>query len=125
MHRYCNAAGIGIIPYAPLATGVLSRPQTESSLRTDIVKNTPFEQKLTAGDKEILARVEALAKQKGCKMSQIALAWNMAKVTSPLIGATKLPQLQDALIGDRITLTSEEMTHLEEPYETKPLRGFF
>ncbi|OAX32992.1 Aldo keto reductase [Rhizopogon vinicolor AM-OR11-026] len=122
MHAYCNHNGIGIIPWSPMASGVLARPIGTETTRANTAKGTPFEKKLTGGDETIIKRVEELAKKKNCKMSQIALAWVAAKVSSPIVGVNSVQRLQESIVKG-IELTPEEMKYLEEPYEPKVIRG--
>jgi len=124
MFGYCEHNGIGIIPYQPLAGGDLARPFGADSLRTKFVKGTPFETKYTAADKTIIERVEELAKNHGWKMNQVALAWSQSKVTSPIVGATQLDRLVDAILGKDFALTEEDIKYLEEPYEAKAIRDY-
>ena len=90
MISYCNAHGIGLIPYSPLQGGDLSRPiaSNESTARQESVKGTPFEKQLSEADKAIIGRVEEVAKEKGWTMAQVALAWISKKVSSPIVGVT-------------------------------------
>ncbi|OJA14079.1 hypothetical protein AZE42_11090 [Rhizopogon vesiculosus] len=114
MHAYCKYNGIGVIPWAPMAGGVLARPIGTETPRAKSEQGTPFEIKLIGGDTTIVNRVEELAKKKNCKMSQIALAWVGSKVTSPIVGINSVQRLQECIVKG-IELTPEEMTYLEEP----------
>jgi aryl-alcohol dehydrogenase-like predicted oxidoreductase len=114
MLAYCKHNGIGVIPWAPLASGVLARPLGTETTRLSVMKGTAFEKKIVQGDATIINRVEELAKKKNCKMSQIALAWVVAKVESPIVGANSVQRLQESIVKG-IELTPEEMTYLEEP----------
>ena len=123
MFGYCKHAGIGIIPYSPLSTGSLARPLGTDSLRSTIVKGTPFEAKFSEADKAVIARVEETATKKGWKMSHVALAWINKRVSSPIIGFSSVDRL-DELIGVRgKTLTDEEEKYLEESYVPKAISG--
>ncbi|KAG2139228.1 NADP-dependent oxidoreductase domain-containing protein [Suillus clintonianus] len=122
MLAYCNYNGIGVIPWAPLAAGILARPVGTETARLSTTKGTPFERALTDGDVAIINRVEELAKKKNCSMSQIALAWVATKVSSPIVGISSLERLQQSIIKG-IELTPEEILSLEEPYEPKTVRG--
>ncbi|KAI0737375.1 Aldo/keto reductase [Daedaleopsis nitida] len=111
--------GVGSIPWSPLGRGLLTRPVNQETVRTKTdgfqpAFNIPFLPELNG-------RVEELAKKKGVSMAQIATAWIMAKpgVSAPIIGTTNLSNLEDILGSLDVTLTEEEMKHLEEPY--KPL----
>ncbi|KAG6807542.1 hypothetical protein H0H92_007138 [Tricholoma furcatifolium] len=121
MNAYCNFHGIGLIPWAPLSAGTLARPlNVAETKRQELTKGSPFAKIVTEVDKEIVKRVEELAKKKGVKMGQIALSWAASKVSSPIVGISSLQRLQESVISDEITLTHEELKYLEELYEPKP-----
>jgi len=122
MLAYCKFNGIGVIPWAPLAAGDLARPVGTESVRVTSSIGTIFEKKFSDADKIIINRVEELAKKKGVKMAQIALAWVGQKVASPIVGVNSVERLKESIVSD-ITLTAEELTYLEEPYVPKPVRG--
>ena len=114
MNAYCNFHGIGLIPWAPLAAGVLARPLEVSTTRSESTKNTPFYAEITFADREIVKRVAEIAEQKGVKQGQIALAWVRAKVASPIVGVSSVERLKEA-ITTGIELSEEEVKYLEEP----------
>ena len=115
MLAYCTFNGIGIIPWAPLAGGLLARPVGTESVRLTSVKGTMLERKLSAADNTIINRVEELGNKKGVKMTQIALAWVGQKIVSPIVGVNSVERLKESIVTD-VTLTPEEVTYLEEPY---------
>ncbi|KZT53424.1 Aldo/keto reductase [Calocera cornea HHB12733] len=121
MNAFCNYSGVGLIPWGPVAGGHLTRPLGEDSTRSEGTKGTPFELKHTDADKEIIRRVDELAKKKGWNMAQVALAWINTKVTAPIVGISSPARLQEAIIPDK-KLTEEEIKYLEEPYVPKPVR---
>ena len=88
MIPYCKAHGIGIIPWAPLHSGALAKPAQAVSLRKDSMSGTPLVFKLTKEDSTIVDRVEEIAKKRGWKMGQVALAWIDTKVVSPIGGCS-------------------------------------
>ena len=114
MHAYCKHNGIGIIPWAPLASGVLARPIGTETMRHNSNKGTVLERKLTDADVTIINRVEELAKKKNCKMGQIALAWAGTKVSSPIVGVNSVERLRESIVNG-IELTQEEEVYLEQP----------
>ncbi|KAG2089356.1 NADP-dependent oxidoreductase domain-containing protein [Suillus discolor] len=124
MLAYCKYNGIGVIPYAPLYSGLLARPIGTESMRHNSTKGTILERKVTSADATIINRVEELSKKKNIKMSQIALAWVASKVSSPIVGISSVQRLQESII-DGIELTPEEIKYLEEPYEPKAIGGHF
>ncbi|TFK68102.1 Aldo keto reductase [Pluteus cervinus] len=106
---YCKYHDIGIIPYSPLSTGSLARPLGTDSLRSTLVKGTPFEVKLSEADKVIIARVEETATKKGWKRSQVALVWSQTKTVSPIVGVTQEDRLIESILGKDFVLTEEEI----------------
>ncbi|KAH7106241.1 Aldo/keto reductase [Auriculariales sp. MPI-PUGE-AT-0066] len=112
---YCHHNGIGIIPWYPLAGGILARPWGGKTTRSDTTPGTVFEFHGHDSDEDIVKRVEELAKKKDTTMARIALAWVMNKIASPIVGVSSVPRLEDAMIGD-MRLTEEETKHLEETY---------
>lgn len=116
----CRDQGIGVIPYSPLASGRLTRDwATESSLRseTDQIQKMKYDA-AAENDHPIVERVAELAQKYEVPRSRIALAWLLQKapITAPIIGATKLSHLEDAVGALAITLSPEDVAYLEEPY---------
>ena len=122
----CKQMNVMLMPYSPLAGGHLARSTWEgSSLRgqTDRVVRGKYD-RMQQEDIRIVERVAELARQKGCRMSQIALAWLWAKgVASPIIGATKTQYIDDAESALDIRLSEEEIAYLEECYVPHPIVG--
>ncbi len=122
MLRLCASEGIGVTPWSPLARGRLARAWQDEP-QTDRAKNDPFAQRLYEKskqlDKPVVDRVVEIAKARGVSPAQIALAWMLHKpvITSPIIGATKPGQLEDAIKAVSIKLSGEEIAKLEEFYE--------
>ena len=116
----CREEKIGVIPYSPLASGRLTRdPDDKSTLRaeTDQIQKNKYD--ATAGtDRQIIERVGELAEKHGVKRAQIAMAWVLQKdtVTAPIIGATRISHLEDAVAALDVKLNPEEIRYLEEPY---------
>lgn len=116
----CCDAGIGCIPYSPLAGGRLTRDWTQgSSLRaqTDMVNRMKYG-KTEEADRKVVERVALAAQNYGVSRTQIALAWLLQKapVTAPIIGATKETHLDEAVAALDIKLASADVEALEEPY---------
>ena len=116
----CRAEKIGVIPYSPLASGRLTRDgSAESTLRseTDQIQKMKYEAAAEM-DRPVVERVAELAQQHGVPRTHIALAWLLQKapVTAPIVGATKIAHLEEALGALSIKLNPEEVTYLEEPY---------
>jgi aryl-alcohol dehydrogenase-like predicted oxidoreductase len=93
MIPYCNAHGIGLIPWGPLQAGDLAHPVAESTTRKDSLKGTPRERKYSEADQAIIGRVEEIAKKRGWKMSEVALAWVATKVSSPIVGCSSVSRV--------------------------------
>jgi 1-deoxyxylulose-5-phosphate synthase len=115
----CRDAGIGVIPWSPLARGRLTRDWSEPSLRSETDKVIPkLYTKTEEADRRVVERVAEIAAERGAPRAQIALAWLLAKpgVTAPIVGATKPEHLEDALAAMSLKLSAEEVARLEEPY---------
>lgn len=115
----CRAERIGVIPYSPLASGRLTRDWAESTLRseTDQIARSKYDATLET-DRQVVERVAEIAAKCGVPRVHIALAWLLQKqpVTAPIIGATKIAHLEDAVGALSVKLTPEEVAYLEEPY---------
>ena len=117
----CVDQGVGVIPWSPLARGVLAGNRTRSGeRRTTRAGTDPFSDSMYAApsDFDIVDRVAAVASARGVRPAQVALAWLLQRpgVTAPIIGATKLGHLEDALAGEQLNLTKDEVRLLEEFY---------
>jgi aryl-alcohol dehydrogenase-like predicted oxidoreductase len=128
MMPLCQAEGIGVVPWSPLARGRLARPwQTESTKRfeTDQFGKTLYS-KTEEADRKVVDRLGELSEKRGVPRAQLALVWMLSKpfVTSPIVGATKPNHLSDAVAALSLRLTPEEMASLEEPYTPHPVLGF-
>jgi 1-deoxyxylulose-5-phosphate synthase len=123
----CAAEGIGVIPWSPQARGKLSRDWNYTSIRTetDEALGRLFARTEEA-DKKVADRVAEVAKRRGIARAQVALAWLLSKpvITAPIVGATKLQHLDDALESVNVALGTEEISALEEPYVPHAVVGF-
>ena len=123
----CSAEGIGVIPWSPLARGRLTRDWDEKSARseTDEFGRGLYAKSLDS-DRQVVERLTEVAAKRGAPRAQVALAWLLAKrpVTSPIVGATKIQHLEDALAAVAIKLSAEEIALLEEPYVPHAVAGF-
>ncbi|SDO75113.1 Predicted oxidoreductase [Paenibacillus sp. yr247] len=115
----CKTEKIGVIPYSPLAGGRLTRDPQEKTHRseTDQIAKQKYDATADA-DRLIVDQVAAIAEKHGVPRVRIALAWLLQKepVTAPIVGATKISHLEEAVAALSITLTPEEIASLEEPY---------
>jgi 1-deoxyxylulose-5-phosphate synthase len=124
----CIDEGIGVIPWSPLARGVLAGNRSREGSRqttraetdqfTDYLYNQPT-------DFDVVERVAEVAAERGVPPAQVALAWLLHKpgVTAPIVGATKRGHLEDALAAEQLSLSDEEISLLEEPYVPHPVLG--
>ncbi len=127
MMPLCRAEGIGVIPWSPLARGFLAgnrRPADRGDTvraKTDDIAHEYYGE----SDFAIADRAAELAKRRGVTPAQVALAWLLAKpgVTSPIVGASKLPQLDEAVAASELRLDAGEMTFLEEHYQPHRIIG--
>lgn len=122
----CKEEKIGVTPYSPLASGRLTRDWSETTHRseTDQIQKSKYDATADA-DRLVVERVAAIAEKHGVPRIHIALAWLLGKepVTAPIIGATKISHLEDAVSSLSVKLTAEEMAFLEEPYTPHPIIG--
>jgi aryl-alcohol dehydrogenase-like predicted oxidoreductase len=126
MDRFCEDSGVGTTPYSPLASGRLVKTKDEHSQRFDTDKTQESKYgKMMDADQIIIDRVAEIAEKKGVKKAQIALAWLLTKkpVVAPIVGATKLSHIDDALGALDIVLTKDEIDYLEEAYIPHPIMG--
>jgi len=124
----CIDQGVGVIPWSPLARGMLAGNRTRGGERlttragsdafTDYLYNEPT-------DFDVVERLAEVAEQRGLPPAQLALAWLLAKpgITAPIIGATKPEHLHDALAAEQLVLTEQELGRLEQPYRPHPVLG--
>ena len=127
----CIDQGIGLIPWSPLARGFLAgnRKQNEDKQKAETTRarTDDFAHKLyyKPSDFAIVDRISEVASARGVKNAQIALAWMLTKpgISAPIIGASKMYQLEDALAAMEIQLSAEEVTKLEQSYEPHPVLG--
>jgi aryl-alcohol dehydrogenase (NADP+) len=117
----CAAEGIGVIPWSPLARGFLAGNRTrDKSGETTRSRTDAMAQRIyyTDNDFDVLERVRQLSQERGVSPAQIALAWMLHKpyITSPIIGATKMQHLEEAIAALEIILSTEEMNRLEAAY---------
>jgi aryl-alcohol dehydrogenase-like predicted oxidoreductase len=124
----CIHQGVGIIPWSPLARGVLAGNRSrDGERRTTRSDSDPFTDYLYSQptDFDVVERVAEVSAKRNVPSAQVALAWLLNKpgVTAPIIGATKSSHLTDALGAEALTLTDDEMARLEEPYVPHPVLG--
>ena len=123
----CIDQGIGIIPWGPLAAGKLTRPWGERTNRstTDIFAKSMYDNE--AGNaRAVVEAVGAIAGARGISYAQVAMAWLMQKpgITAPIVGASRLSHLDEAIAATELTLDAAEIEAVEAPYEPQAVRGF-
>src|ERR1700735_3388498 len=124
----CIDQGVGVIPWSPLARGFLAGTRTRDGERHTTRSGTdPFGDALYKmdADFDVVDRCGEIAAERGVRSAQVALAWLLHRpgVTAPIVGATKLGHLEDALAAEELTLSATEMERLEEPYIPHPVLG--
>ena len=124
----CIDQGVGVIPWSPLARGVLAGNRTRAGdRRTTRAGTDPFSDSLysTQADFDVVDRVAQVAADRGSQPARVALAWLLQRpgVTAPIVGATKPGHLEDALAAEELELSAEEIKLLEEPYVPHPVLG--
>jgi aryl-alcohol dehydrogenase-like predicted oxidoreductase len=120
----CIDMGVGVIPWSPLARGLLAGNRTMSGERlTTRANNDAFADALydPAHDAPIIDRLAEVAAARGVSRAQVALAWLLHRpgITAPIVGATKLEHLEDALAAEQLSLSDAEIAQLEEPYVSR------
>lgn len=124
MARMCREDNIAMTPYSALAGGRLSKRPGETSKRLMEDSYAKFKYDATAEqDAVIINRVAELADRRGVSMTEIALAWLLTKVSSPVVGATKLSHIEGAAKAVELTLSGDEAAYLEEAYVPHRLVG--
>jgi aryl-alcohol dehydrogenase-like predicted oxidoreductase len=126
MMGLCAAEGIGVTPWSPLARGRLARTTDDTSRASGDQYAKYLYSATEAADNAVVERLREISGKKELPPAQVALAWLMQKksVVSPVIGATKLHHLDDAVAALEVKLTADEVVALEEPYIPHPLAGF-
>jgi aryl-alcohol dehydrogenase-like predicted oxidoreductase len=124
----CIDQGIGVLPWSPLARGLLAGTRTrEGERRTTRAETDAYSDRLYSRpeDFDVVDRAAEVAGERGVPAAQVALAWLLHKpgVTAPIVGATKLSHLEDALAAAELALSPDEIARLEEPYRPHPVLG--
>jgi len=127
MIPFCEDQGIALIPWSPLARGFLTgRYKRGGKVDTARYRSDKYfaERFFKPEDFDVVERAEEIAKEKGVTVSQIALAWLLQKgVCAPIIGATKVEHLEDAVSSLEVKLSPDDMKRLEEPYKPHRIIG--
>ncbi|KAF2111826.1 voltage-gated potassium channel subunit beta-3 [Lophiotrema nucula] len=121
MHAYCEHAGIGLIPWSPLAQGVLARPWKNENESTRS-QNNPFLALLVGeNDHVIVDRVEEVAKKLNTTMATVAMAWSIKKGVNPILGLSSVKRIDEAVQAVHFELSDEDVKYLNEAYKAKPV----
>ena len=127
MLPFCQDQKIGVIPWSPLARGLLTGNRAMEGGKTERAKTDAFAKRLYISDVDfaIAGRVEEVAQAHGIPSAQVALAWMLSKpvITAPIIGATKPHHLEDAVTALSVKLSEDEIHRLEELYQPHPVAG--
>jgi aryl-alcohol dehydrogenase-like predicted oxidoreductase len=127
MNPLCRDQGIGLIPWSPLARGFLAGNRTKSGGETSRANTDKYAQDMYYQDDDfaIADRLSQVAKARSLPNMQVALAWVLSKpgISAPIIGASKMPHLEDALTALTIKLSDDEIKQLEELYKPHPILG--
>jgi aryl-alcohol dehydrogenase-like predicted oxidoreductase len=124
----CLDQGIGLLPWSPLARGLLAGNRTrEGEKLTTRAQTDAFGDSLYTPDVDfaVVDRAAEVAAARGVPTAQVALAWVLHKpgVTAPIVGATKIEHLEDALAAEQLSLSADEIARLEEPYVPHRVSG--
>jgi len=136
----CKELGVGVIPWSPIARGLLARPVGQSTLRTetDGFMRVLFSKEMQASEAEIINRVESIANKRGISMAQVSTAWLLSKdgilwpfannllieaVTAPIVGLNSVDRMRDMVAAINLELTGDEISYLEEPYVPREVTG--
>lgn len=127
MIPYCKDTGVGLVPWSPIARGALTRPWSSRSTpreKSDRFLNTLIRSRETEVDKQIIDRVEEVAKKMGCSMAGVATAWCIAKGVQPIIGLGSKERIDEAVTNAALELSEEDIKYLDEPYLPKAVAGY-
>jgi aryl-alcohol dehydrogenase (NADP+) len=124
----CREEGLGVIPWSPLARGFLAGNRTRAQhAPTARAASDDYAQRMYYQEEDfaVLDQVLEVARERGVAPAQVALAWVLAKpgVTAPIVGATRMEHLEQAVAALDLRLTEQEMGRLEEPYRAHPVLG--
>lgn len=128
MLPFCRASGVGCIPWSPVARGVLTRPWGDRSTKREESDNflkSLIRSKETEIDKNIVDRLEEVAKKRGVGMALVAIAWSIKQEgVNPIVGLGSKERIDQAVEAVKFQLSDEEAKYLEEPYMPKMVQGY-
>ncbi|WP_037914915.1 aldo/keto reductase [Actinacidiphila yeochonensis] len=127
MHPFCLEEGVGVIPWSPLARGRLAREWGTSTYRLETDQpGATFYTQAEESDRAVVEAVGEVAAERGVSRAQVALAWNLHKpaVSAPIVGVSRVEQLQELVGALDVKLDDEEIARLETPYTPRRPVGF-
>ena len=123
----CFDQGVALLPWSPLGGGKLTRPWGTQTKRatTDRYNKTMYE-RAAGNDEAVVSAVEAVAKERALPIAQVAMAWLLHKkgITAPIVGASKLSHVEDAIAAEAVMLSEDEIAKLEAHYQSIMVSGF-
>jgi aryl-alcohol dehydrogenase-like predicted oxidoreductase len=127
MLPYCRETGVGVLPFSPLARGLLAGTRSREDRTTTVRgRSDPLaEATYGEGDFDVVDALVDVAAARGLPPAQVALAWRAGRpgVTAPIVGATKIGHVADAIASVAVTLDQDELARLEAPYRPHPVLG--
>jgi aryl-alcohol dehydrogenase (NADP+) len=127
MNPLCESEGVGLIPWSPLARGVLAgnRKAQTTRAKTDDFGVKLYGKQMAEADQRVVDRLDEISKKRGLAPAQIALAWLLHQpgLVAPIVGASKPQHLEDAIAAASVKLSAEEIARLEEPYIPHEIAG--
>jgi 1-deoxyxylulose-5-phosphate synthase len=127
MIQLCLDQGIGVVPWSPLARGLLAGKRRSKTLRaaTDTYGHNLYGKEISKADERVIDRLEQVSDEAGVSPAQLALAWLLQKpgVVAPIVGASKPEHLEEAITALGVRFNAEMMARLEEPYVAHPVAG--
>lgn len=125
MLPFCEATGVGVIPWSPIARGLLAKPLSSKddnqSIRSQNDKKT--DKWFADANLDIVNRVEKVAKDKGVSMALISTAWVLQKGCYPILGLNSEKRVIEAVDALKVTFTAEELEYLESAYKPRGIQG--
>ncbi len=128
MNPLCAAEGVGLIPWSPLARGFLTKNRPKGTQGATLrAQNDGFAQHLykEAADHDVVDQVSSIAEKRGVSNAQVALSWllHQPAVTAPIVGATRIEHIEDAVKAADLELSPDEIETLRKPYVPHPVLG--
>lgn len=127
MLPYCADTGVGVIPWSPIARGVLSRSWASRNTKreqSDATLKHIIRSRENEVDATIVSGIEEIENRKSVPMAAIAIAWVLSKGVNPIIGLGSVERIDQAIAASTLTLTPEEINYLEEPYLPRAVTGY-